>query len=409
VGVSNRLFGEESDVLDSGNFRLLLLANIVYPYGTTFIAPLLESLVGPFGTTPDRIGLILTAFYAPSIVLAPFAGAITDRIGRKPVLVGSLTLFGVAGMAIASTTSFPVVLGLRFLQGTGAAGLLPVVVTAIGDLYDGNRGVTAQGLRTTIHSVSAAVAPFVAGVLILSGWRSPFLLYGVAVGIALVVWLRFEEPATAASDDGPMPSLDAVRNLFRTRYIPAAVLGFTLPSVVFVAFLTHSSFIVARGTGGTAQQAALLVSVSTAMGAAAASQTGRFVSATGSMTGPLLVAHLTAGLGLVAVALAQTLPVAVGGTVVFGSGFGLSMSLYRSVLTSMAPEFMRGTLISIGEAVRNAGATGTPLLLGLLVSLGTPEIGLVPSVRGSTAVVGLVAAVLGVACVAITRPELPNS
>jgi MFS family permease len=56
----------------------------------------LDTLTEPFGTSAADVGLLISAFTAPGIVMIPVGGAVADRYGRKPVLVASLVLFGLA-------------------------------------------------------------------------------------------------------------------------------------------------------------------------------------------------------------------------------------------------------------------------------------------------------------------------
>lgn len=403
------VFGDEGDVLKETNFQLLLVSNLVYPYGTTFISPLLESLVGPFGTTPSKIGLLLTAFYVPAILLTPVVGVLTDTYGRKPLLVTGLVLFGTGGVAIATTTEFRVILGLRVLQGFGAGCLLPVVVASIGDLYSDNREVTAQGLRTGFHSLSAAVAPLVAGVLILFGWRYPFLIYSVALVFAAALLLWFEEPSTSVESTPDGGGTADRRELFSRPVVALSIAGFTVPSIIFVTFLTYASFIVVRGTSGSAQLAGVLVSMAAVASALAGSQSGRLTEAAGGKAVPLAIGNAALGLGLVVVAVAPSYLGAVAGTVVLGTGFGILMTLYRSVFTALGPESLRGTLVSVSEGVRTSGNAVTPLVAGFVVAAFQPSVGLLTAVRWTAVAIGVLGGTAGILCILLVREELPTA
>ena len=81
------LLGSEGNILSDRSLQLLLLANMVYPMGTTMVSPILESLLIPLSTTPAAIGLLVTAFFAPLMLLSPIAGGLTDIYGRKPLFV----------------------------------------------------------------------------------------------------------------------------------------------------------------------------------------------------------------------------------------------------------------------------------------------------------------------------------
>ena len=221
------LLGDEADVLADRSLEVLLLASLIGPLAVPMISPILNSLVPVFAVSPTRIGLLISVLTAPGIVLIPAIGVLTDRIGRRPVLVGSLLLFGAAGTAIALTTSFEVVLLLRGLQGVGLAGIIPTIITSIGDLYEGGREVTAQGLRFTAVGLSAVVFPAIAGAAVLVAWQAPFLLYALAIPVALVTYRWLEEPSSARvrERDDDADHLGALLALLRTRPVASMLVG----------------------------------------------------------------------------------------------------------------------------------------------------------------------------------------
>ena len=274
MGLLDSLFGEDGVVLSDTDFQLLLLANLMAPLGTALLSPVLDSLVDPFGTSATQVGLMMSFFTAPPIVVIPLAGALADRVGRKPIIVGSLLLFGAAGTAIAFTTEFTVVLGLRLLQGAAFGGLTPVIITSIGDLYGGTREATAQGLRFTGSGVAQTVFPLVAGVLVGVGWQFPFAIYALSFPIAVLIALRFDEPpaaGTADSTDGARAArqdggaersyVAELGSLLARPRVLSLVLARGVPIIVWMAFLTYNSIVVGRLQGGTPGQAGLLVAL----------------------------------------------------------------------------------------------------------------------------------------------------
>lgn len=198
------LFGDDVAVLQETNFQLLLLANGMPALGTALLSPVLDSLTDPFGVSPASIGLMVSVFTAPPIVMIPVAGAFADRYGRKPILVSSLILFVLTGTAIAFTTDFRVVLGLRLLQGVAFAGLTPIIITSIGDLYTGTEEATAQGLRFTGSGFSQTLFPLLAGLLVVIAWQYPFLLYALSLPVAVLVFRWFDR----SNAPGTTPALD---------------------------------------------------------------------------------------------------------------------------------------------------------------------------------------------------------
>ena len=395
------LFGDDAAVLRDRDFQTLLLANVLPPLGAALLSPILDSLIEPFGTSTADIGLLISFFTAPAIVVIPVAGALSDRYGRKPVLVAALVLFGVAGSGIAFTTEFRVALVLRLFQGAGFGGITPVIITSIGDIYTDTAEATAQGIRFTGSGLTQTVFPLLSGALVAVAWQYPFLIYAMALPVAAVVALRFEEPTRAdggdgadeaVAENGPEGSrLRALLGLVRQRRVAALVVARGLPLTVWIGFVTYNSIVVVRFLGGTPTVAGGLVAVGSLAYAAVASQAGRVTARFDSRLYPLVAANLCLGAGFVLFLLAPSLAVAGVGIAVSGAGFGLALALYRSIITGLAGESLRGSLVSLAEAFGRVVATATPILMGGAIAVATPRVGLVSAVR----VAGLAAAAVG--------------
>jgi MFS family permease len=395
-------------VVRETDFQVLFLANVVAPLGAAVITPLLDSLTGPLGATPANVGLLMSAFTAPPIVLIPLVGLLSDRYGRKPLIVVGLLLFGAGGSAIFLADTFRVALGLRLLQGIGFAAVAPLVITSIGDLYEGSKEATAQGVRFTGSGIVQSVAPLVSGLLVGLGWQYPFLLYLVAFPIALIVYLRFQEPSTG-DPDRPVraePRSDpdeagSFRALLGQRRMQALMLARGLPMLVWIGFLTYNSLIVGALLGGNPAQAGLLAAVGSIAYAGAATQAGRITDVFATRLRPILAGNVLLGGGFVLVLVVPSLSGALVGILITGAGFGILLSLYRSVITGVAPPSHRGGLVSVTEAFGRLVSTLTPVVMGVTIGLVSPVLGFETALR----LVGLGAAVLatvgGIGCLLI--------
>lgn len=407
-------FGDDADVIRDTDLQLLLLANTLGPMGSAILSPVLDSLIGPFGVSEASIGLVISVFTAPAIVMIPLVGVLTDRYGRKPILVAGLLLYGTAGTAIALTTDFRMVLALRFFQGIGFAGINPVIITAIGDLYRGDAEATAQGFRFTESGLTQVLFPMLSGTLIALAWYWPFLLYAIAFPIAFLVVLFFEEPMpaakrTAAADggDGSGSSLGDLVRLVKNRRVLAMVLARGFPVIAWIGFLTYNSILVVRVLGGTPVDAGLLVAAGSLTWAIAASQAGRLSAAFDSRATLLVVANAALGIGLLGFAYAPGLLVAGGGVALMGAGFGIVMSIYRSIITAMAPPALRGRLVSLGESFGRVTGTLTPVVMGGTIGLLSNTLGFATAVRTAAVGAGIVAGGVGIVLILVAATASP--
>lgn len=403
------LFGTEAEVVRDADFQILILANMIAPLGTAIVSPVLSTLTGVYGVSTASIGLMISALTGPSVVAIPLAGVLADRYGRKPILIAGLVLFGAAGTAVAFTTDFRVALGLRLVQGIGFAGLTPIIITSLGDLYEGTREATAQGFRFTGSGLTNTIFPIVSGGLVAVAWQYPFVLYAIALPIAAMVYLWFDEPSSV-TEARPNPSSGAGRSqwgqlwqLLSQRRVQAFVIARGLPSLVWIGFMTYSSSFVVVVMGGTPFQTGVLVAIGSAFFAGGATQAGHITELFDSRFRPLVATNLALGGGLLAVAFAPTLAVAAVGISFVGCGFGISLSLYRSIITGLAPEHLRGGLVSVAESLGRLAGTLAPILMGGVIALATPAFGHAGAIQLAGLVVALIAGVGGVGCLVYVR------
>lgn len=405
------LFGSEAGILTEEDFQLLLVANMFPVMGAGLVSPILDSLTGPLDTTAADLSLLISVFSAPAIVMIPLAGMVADRYGRRPILILSLVLFGAAGTAIAFTRNFGVILVLRALQGVAFAGIGPVIITSIGDLYDSGTETTAQGIRFTGSGLTSATFPLLSGAIVVVGWQYPFLLYALALPTAVAVYIWFDEP-TARNEDAQVSvadggtdtsQLSALFGLLSNRRVFAFVIARGLPVATWFGFLTYNSVIIVRFADGSPSTAGLLITIASLAYAVTASQSGRVTERFPSQWIPLIGGNLCLGFGFIAFLFAPGIPLKGVGIGICGVGFGIVLSLYRSIITGLATADLRGGLVSLGEGFGRVIATLTPVAMGAVIAFAEPRVGLEAAVQVAGVGAGLVSAIGGVICLLVAR------
>lgn len=404
------LFGQHASILGDANYQVLLYATVLPIMGTAMLSPVLDSLVRPFGVSATSIGLLISAYTLPQVFFIPPMGALADRYRRKPVLVGSLLVFGFAGLAVAATPDFEVALALRFCQGVGAAGLNPIIITLIGDLYSGDREATGQGLRFAASGASGTVLPVVAGLVVALGWRFPFLLYALAIPAAMAVQFLLDEPTpkNAGPDaDGTRVYIADLVELLRHPRVAAMVVARGLPSVVWFGFLTYNSIVIVRLLGSSPAVAGLMTSLGSLAFAVPATQAGRITERFDSRFFPLVAANVLLALGFAVFVLIPSLGGALVGVVLLGVGEGVTMSLYRSIISTLPPRSLRGGLVSLAESVGWITSTLTPIGMGAAIAVATPLLGFGPAVKITVVATGVIAGLGGIGCLTIAHLSEP--
>ena len=131
--------------------------------GVSSITPAFPRIIEELNISRTDVGMLITAFTLPGVVLTPFIGILADRWGRRRILVPSLFLFGLAGGACALVTEFDMLIALRVLQGVGAASLGLLNLTILGDLFQRRQRAAAIGLNASVLNIGVAVYPLIGG------------------------------------------------------------------------------------------------------------------------------------------------------------------------------------------------------------------------------------------------------
>lgn len=360
---------------------LVVAVAMLGPLDTPPLGPALPAIADQFGLSPDRAGLVISAYAAPGMVLAPVIGSLADRHGRRRVLVPCLLGYGLAGLAVGLAPTFGAVLALRAVQGTvGGSILTSLAYTVVGDLFEGPARTGAMGAATAGASLTAAVAPAIGGALAAEAWNGPFLLYGASLLVAVAVFRWLPEPTATAdraatADTSGWAYLRDVVDTVPTRLALAAYgacfLGYAL---FFGGVLTATTFLLDGQFGLDTAAIGALVTGATVVTAAVALLSGRFARVAAPET-LLPVGIVLEGVGLAIAGsgglTALGLPAVAAGLVVFGVGYGLFQPALASVLSGLGPKRARGGVMSLRTSVLLGGqAVGVPLFTLAAVPMG---------------------------------------
>lgn len=190
---------------------LLLLGSCLPVLGAVLLAPVLPRMQAHFADTPGATVLVPIALTLPALVvavIAPFAGMIVDRVGRKPLLLMAMLLYTVCGTLPLWLNSLQAIVISRAGIGLAEAGIMTCCTALMGDYYQGGRRERLFALQMVATSLSAAVFMGVGGYLGQDSWRTPFTLYAVGLVFLPLMGLWLWEPAPQNVSGGgraPMP------------------------------------------------------------------------------------------------------------------------------------------------------------------------------------------------------------
>lgn len=215
---------------------------------TDTLLPALGVMGETFGThdSVDKQRLVTMTFLGVGIGQL-FAGALSDSIGRKPVIHLGFAIFILASLLSVLTTSFEILVLSRFLQGIGISAPRTLSTAIIRDSYSGNDMAKIMSFVAMLFIFVPAVAPTL-GAFILnhSGWRAIFY---AQVGIALVgvTWFALRQPETLANANRKTLNwrlfIDGGKAFYRQKDAVFYTLALSFASGSFWTFLSTSESI----------------------------------------------------------------------------------------------------------------------------------------------------------------------
>lgn len=177
----------------AGSRLVLFFTVFIHLLGFGIIIPLLPYYAEHFGASGVTVGLLTTSFSLAQFVFAPIWGRLSDRIGRRPVLLGSLILTGVSYLVFAVATSLPVLFVSRIFAGIAGA-TLSTAQAYIADTTTPENRTKGMGMIGAAFGMGFIFGPAMGGVLSKWGFSVPaFAAAGLAAAAFLFALVRLPE------------------------------------------------------------------------------------------------------------------------------------------------------------------------------------------------------------------------
>ncbi|MCX6502699.1 MAG: multidrug effflux MFS transporter [Microbacterium sp.] len=342
----------------------------VAPLATDMYLPSFTDISGEFDAPASTVQLTLTAFLVGICVGQLFLGPLSDRLGRRTVLLAALSVFAAAGIAVTFSVSIERFILLRVVQGfAGAAGV--VVARAIAaDLSTGQTAVRALSLIAMVGALGPLIAPPIGGVVAsFAGWRGVLgLLAAVSVAMLLVVLLVVPEslPPEARHAGGVVSSFAAFGRLLRDGAYVFYVVAFASAFAAMLAYISASPFVGQRILGMTPVVYALSFGAGGAALALANLTNSRIAPRVGSrrMLRVGLLLSSVSTLALTALTVTETLSIAsfIACAFVLTAGTGFMMSNASALGLARADATRGAGSALLGSTQFLVGAIASPIV-----------------------------------------------
>lgn len=183
-------------LLDPRAWGVMLAAMLTIMSNAT-ITPALPGLQQMFSDNPRAELLTRLLITAPSLavaIIAPFAGVLTDRLGRRKPLFTGMVIYALAGTVGLYLNSLEAILASRVVLGIGVAAIMTAQAALIGDYFTGPERGRLMGYQLAAVNMGGLVFVMTAGFLAQRDPKLPFLIYAFSLALLPILWRILPEP-----------------------------------------------------------------------------------------------------------------------------------------------------------------------------------------------------------------------
>ncbi len=347
---------------------VLFLTVLVDLIGFGIVLPLLPLYAERFGGSGTEIGILVLAYSGVQFFMAPFWGGMSDRFGRRPILILGLVGSAFAYLVFAYADSLLLLLLSRMLGGVGGS-TIPVAEAYISDITPPERRAGNIGLIGAAFGLGFTIGPALGGTLAGSTPALPGLVAaGLCAANALVALMLLPESSKARTRGAPArpwTGLPALRQCLKDRRVAVILAVYFLFSTAWAVLQPTFSLFGAMRFGFDERQVGYLFAF---LGLTSAVMQGGLVRRLVPWLGePLLVrfSGVPFVLGMVLTGLSQSLPALLAGLALLAIGYGGVVPAALGLLSRSVPADVQGSTLGISQSVGSLARMVGPLTAGM--------------------------------------------
>lgn len=368
--------------MKASKFALPALAGVplIMVLGNSLLIPVLPAIENTLNITKVQASMLITLFSVPAGIVIPLAGFLSDRFGRKKVIIPALILYGLGAVIAAlaaiflKENAYTVILVGRVIQGIGAAGTAPIAMALCGDLWQGKERAKSLGVIEASNGMGKVISPVVGALIGTIFWYAAFIFFpAVVIPVVLAVLFLVKEPKQQGEPPRLKKYVGSIKTIFKNKaplllscfFAGAIALGILFGVLFFLSDYLEKEL----KMDGVIKGAALAIPV-------------LFMCTTSYLTGMFINKHVklmkilvVTGLVLIAVSMGL-LPLFENVYLFFtlislaGIGTGLVLPCLNMIITSSTATDQRGMVTSLYGSVRFFGVAFGPPIFGWLMDIG---------------------------------------
>jgi len=361
-------------------WAIISLASVplIMTLGNSMLIPILPLMEKKLEISKLQSSYIITVYSVIAIIFIPLAGYLSDRFGRKKVLVPALILTGIggfiAGMAAWKMDDpYAMVLVGRALQGIGASGAMPIVLPLVGDMFQRDAEASATlGVIETSNTIGKVLSPILGAALTALIWFLPFFSIPIfcLVSLLMVIFLIREQPDTNAEPLNFKKYWSLIQDVFRkhSRWLIAVfIIGAILMFILF-GFLFYLSSILEDKFQIDGIKKGLLLAIPLLALSLSSYFTGKKIKDNLQvMKWVTFIGIVLAGASVAVISFMSHFIYLIIIFLVCGTGIGMALPSLDALITKSIDKTIRGAITSIYSSMRFIGVAAGPPVIALLM------------------------------------------
>jgi multidrug resistance protein len=353
----------------AGSRLAIFLTVFIHLLGFGIIIPVLPYYAETYGATGFTVGLLSTSFSIMQFLFAPFWGRFSDRVGRRPVLLGSLVLTSASYVTYALAGSLPVLFISRLVAGIAGA-TISTAQAYMADTTTREERTKGMGLIGAAFGLGFIFGPALGGILSRWGYSVPgFAAAAIALGAAIFAYFRLPEslpPKARVVTEIRLhhPAATLVEAIRRPRVGPVLLLFFT-GTLCFSGMESTFALFGQHGYGLGAQGVGYILAFA---GVLSATMQAGLVGALARRFGEralVWAGFLLLGLGFMAAGTTPPFAAFVAAMGVASIGSGLSTPALSGLASLLTPADEQGGILGLYQSLGSLARSVGPILGGL--------------------------------------------
>jgi MFS transporter, DHA1 family, multidrug resistance protein len=239
---------------DKGFVAYIAFLAAFIPLSTDIYLPALPSMVESLDTTPALVNLTIILFFIFFALGTLFWGPMSDKYGRKPVLLAGILLYTVASLSCVFSTNIYALILFRVLQAIGCGSATSISNAIIKDSFEGERRgkilAIVQSMALTSPIVSPVIGAFILGVM---SWRGVFVVLTIIGLISAAGTFLMVETLEKKSEGNILTAIKKLGGAFQNKALMYLLITFALMQIATMSYITGSSYIYVDGFGVSEQ------------------------------------------------------------------------------------------------------------------------------------------------------------